>query len=241
MENNTSPANIPLVPSQQTPNEPVKPNNLKVVLIILAVIEVVTILVASYFAYQFIQLKKQVSTNQPAPVPTITEQASPTPDVTANWKQYISPEIGDYVSPFQISYPPTWTIEEKLTSEEPKSLTLSLKNSANETIKITQGMGGGGSCIYSDDPDYTNFEGMGQFYSSYIQLNKPALWRISLNKDKTILSRTICEKTKTRYIDSTRIGWISVDVKSEASIQEVKTILETTVFKPTSRTKTLFD
>lgn len=162
-------------------------------------------------------------------------------DQTTDWKTYNSPEIGDYVSPFQLSYPPTWTINQKLTSEEPKSLTLTLTNLNNETIKILQGMGGGGTCVYYNDSDYTSFDGMGQYFSSYNQLNTPALWRISQFKDKNETSHVVCEKTKERYIDGTRIGWISVNIKSETSMQEVKSILEKIVFKPTSKTKTLFD
>lgn len=102
-------------------------------------------------------------------------------------------------------------------------------------------MGGGGTCVYYNDSDYTSFDGMGQFFSSYNQLNKPTLWRISQYKDKNETSHVVCEKTKDRYIDGTRIGWISVNIKSETSMQEVKSILENIVFKPTSKTKTLFD
>lgn len=173
--------------------------------------------------------------------PTVQPTTNPTTNPIADWKIYNSPEIGDYVSPFQLSYPLSWTINQKLTSEEPKSLTLTLTNSNNETIKILQGMGGGGTCVYYDDSDYTNFDGMGQLFSSYNQLNKPTLWRISQYRDKNESSHVVCEKTKDRYIDSTRIGWISINIKSETTIQEVKSILENIVFKPTSKTKTLFD
>ncbi len=160
---------------------------------------------------------------------------------TSNWEIYNSPEVGDYLSPFQLTYPPSWTIKEQLISEEPKSLILTLTNTNSEIIKILQGTGGGGSCIYYDDLDYTTFEGAGEFYSSYVQLNKPALWRISQNKDKNIISRVVCEKTQKRYIDGTKIGWISIDIKSEATLQEIKSILEKIILKPTAKTKTLFD
>ncbi len=164
-----------------------------------------------------------------------------TEDVS-NWKIYNSPETGNYISPFQINYPSSWTAKEQLVSAEPtKSLTLILTNQNGETITITQGVGGGGNCIYYDDVDYTTFMGAGKFFSSYIQLSKPNFWRISEPKDSSDKSYIVCGKTKERYIDTTEIGWINIKTESETTLQEVKSILETIVFKPTPETITLFD
>lgn len=180
--------------------------------------------------------------NSPSNFPkTLPSVASPSSEPTGVWKIYNSPEIGDYVSPFQLSYPTTWKISQKLTAEEPRSLTLTLTNSDQETITISQGMGGGGSCIYFDDPDYLSFEGMGKFFSTYEQLTKPAQWRISQPKDKNETTQIVCESTKERYLDSTRIGSINLKLKTKASVLEAKTILEKIVFKPSPKTKTLFD
>lgn len=218
-----------------------------VVYLVLSLFILLLLVSTVFLYYQNLQLKNMLASyqTQTAVSPTPATYQSPIPSTTtnptANWKTYNSPEIGDYISPFQMSYPPTWVIEEKLSSEEPKSLTLTLKNTNNETIEILQGAGGGGNCIYYDDVDYTSYEGAGQFFSSYLQLNKPALWRISQYKEKNKTSHVVCEKTKDRYIDGTRIGWISINIKSEVSLQEVKSILEKIVFKPTSKTKTLFD
>ena len=56
--------------------------------------------------------------------------------------------IADYYSPFQISFPSTWTAKEEVNQNESKSLTLTLTNSNNEIIRIIQGVGGGRSmCI----------------------------------------------------------------------------------------------
>jgi len=174
-------------------------------------------------------------------IPSVPTEAI---DPKADWEIYTSPEIGSYVTPFQIAYPANWSIDEKVNSEEPKSLTLLLSKSKNETIEITQGQGGGGTCVYYDDTDYLTFDGMGRFFSSYEQLEKPALWRISHPKEEGETTLVVCEKTSdeyNRYIDGTRIGWVSIDVQSESSMQEVRSILETIVFKPTSNTRTLFD
>ncbi len=215
---------------------------------------IVAILLVAGSVFAGIQIgKKQTPTQQPITAqettsptqlvvsPTVQPTANITTNPIADWKIYNSPEIGDYVSPFQLRYPLSWTINQKLTSEEPKSLTVTLTNSNNETIQISQGMGGGGTCVYDSDSDYATFDGMGQFFSSYTQLDKPTLWRISQYKDKNETSHVVCEKSKDRYIDGTRIGWISVNIQSEASMQEVTSILENIVFKPSSETDTLFD
>ena len=250
MENqtpNSTPVAIPQVEAKQP-----KFNNFLVIL--LSVLLFLSVLIAGFFAYQTqrlvaeLRMKNEelrnvaVATTEPTIEPVAT--SDPTADLsraqTKDWKTYISPEIGDYVSPFQLSYPSTWVVDQKLISEEPKSLTLALTNSKNETIKISQGMGGGGSCIFYDDSDYTTYEGMGRFFSSYNQLNKPAFWRVSTSKDVNEKTKIVCEKTKDRYIDTTRIGWISIDLKSDETMSEAKLILEKIVFKPTATTKTLF-
>jgi len=100
MENNTQPSvNTPTPP--QIPVEPsVSPNKSNLLVVSLVIIEVVTLLIAGYFAYQFAQLRKQLVT-QPTPtpisnstLPTISPVASglfsPAPDETANWKTYVS-------------------------------------------------------------------------------------------------------------------------------------------------------
>lgn len=241
----------PQNPTVPTPPQPVAPpvpatlsKNNNFLAILLSVFLAITLLIGGYLFLQVQGLTKQLAQLQvqPTATPLSTEIPSPTTDPTANWKTYNSPEIGDYFSPFQISYPPSWSIEEQLTSEEPKSLALTLTNTnSGELVVILQAPGGGGNCIYYDDPDYTTFEGMGEFFSSYIQLNKPTLWRIGRPKDNNETSYVICEKTKERYINGTRIGWIDIHIKSESTLQEFKSILEKIVFKPTAKTKTLFD
>ncbi len=245
MENQFQLYDSPAEPIFETTSAVIKrPNWLKILLFILLGMVVIVMLVIVV-----IQIGKNQKVNpQPTVSPTTTPAQTelnlppqPTTDPAPAWKIYNSPEIGNYVSPFQLSYLSTWTIEQKLTSEEPKSLTLTLANSNNETIRIIQGIGGGGNCIYYDDPDYTSYKGAGRLFTSYAQLNKPALWRISKPKSLNETSYVVCEKTKGRYIDETRIGWIDINIKSGESLQEIMSILEKIIFKPTPNTKTLFD
>ncbi|MBI5127151.1 hypothetical protein HZA76_01715 [Candidatus Roizmanbacteria bacterium] len=161
---------------------------------------------------------------------------SPTPIIL---KTYTSPVIGDDFYSFQITYPSNWVADEKYNSGESKSLSLTLINENNESIVIAQGKLYVGICVYYDDSDYTSFSGEGQFFSSYSQLSKPSLWRISQNKDDSIQIRTICEKAPDRYVNVTKIGWIGIQFLS--STKEIQSILETIVLKPTATTKTIFD
>jgi hypothetical protein len=105
MENNSQPVNTPIQPPQQPPVEPVKSGNSKLLLVSLVVLEVVTVLIAVYFAYQFSQLKKQAVVPQPtsSPIstselptisPTATGIVSPTPNETASWKTYTEAQYG---------------------------------------------------------------------------------------------------------------------------------------------------
>lgn len=123
---------------------------------------------------------------------------------------------------------------------DPKGLNVTLVNQYGDIIVITQENGLAGTCVYYDDPDYTNFSGTGLYYISYTQLDKPAPWRISKNKDTSTSFQTVCEKYKDqRYITLTRIGWVGV--KSVSSNNAIKSILESIVLKPTAVTKTIFD
>lgn len=98
MENNIQPPISATMPPQMPVEPIVSPNKPNLLVILLIIVEVVTLLIAGYFAYQFSQLKKQLVT-QPTPTPisnsvlpttspTASGLVSPTPDVTANWKTY---------------------------------------------------------------------------------------------------------------------------------------------------------
>ncbi len=104
MENNTQPpVSSPTPP--QIPVEPTVPTSKPNLLVIsLVIVEIITLLVTGYFAYQVTLLKKELAI-QPSPTPTfqpaVTEvpsisspKPSSTPDETANWKTYNETQYG---------------------------------------------------------------------------------------------------------------------------------------------------
>ena len=90
MENGTQPINTPVQSPQQPPVEPTKSEKPKLLLIFLVVLEIITVLTAVYFAYQFSQLKKQITEPQSTPLPV---SRSTFPDIEI----YFSPNyiLGD--------------------------------------------------------------------------------------------------------------------------------------------------
>ncbi|HSX48769.1 MAG TPA: hypothetical protein VLE44_00750 [Candidatus Saccharimonadales bacterium] len=111
MKDNLPPTDPSINMTPQSPMEPVKPSNLKVLLTSLIVLEVLTLALAGYFGYQFMQLKRQLSQNQfnPTPSPSSIQPTenpiivSPLPSSqsqTSNWKPYSNTKYG-----FSFSYP----------------------------------------------------------------------------------------------------------------------------------------
>jgi len=154
--------------------------------------------------------------------------------IPKSWKTYSSHEgINESYSQFQLNYPSTWTLEEFLNPIEPKTLVVKLTNKNDETISITQMVRGGGPCIYPDSPNYNSVDlgdEEGSAYSSYVQIEKPALWRIGQYKNKSMTVRVVCQSDKSIYTNTTAIGSVTVNVKADSSLGEIKSILETIRF-----------
>jgi hypothetical protein len=116
MENNIQPPVI----TPTTPQVPVEAtilsNKSNLLVVSLVIIEVITLLVAGYFVYQFTQLKKQLTTQpNPTPVsnsvlptssPNMTGLESPIPSGINSWKTYTNTK---YFYTFQ--YPQQYTIK----------------------------------------------------------------------------------------------------------------------------------
>lgn len=177
----------------------------------------------------------------PIPSPTSMPNPSPTPlsNIPSDWKTWNTPIEAYY--PFQINYPANWIAKLEQDIDNPWDIRVTLTNTRNETIIISQGVGDGGNCVYSDEPDYTSFEGVGNIYPWYIQLNKPADWRVGGVKNSDGVYVNVCEKTKIRYIDTTRIGRINIGLKSDTSLQEVISILEKIIINTPSKANPTFD
>ena len=169
-----------------------------------------------------------------------TEQIQSPMPLINDMKSYTSPIIGDYLFPFVLRYPLSWAIRVDHKTDEPQALTVVLTKDQDE-IKILQGMGDSGTCVYFEDSDYLNFEGQGGYYKSYLQLTQSVPWRLSEIRDDSPNTHSICELSQSRYIGTTRIGWITVKLKNQANLEEVKTILSQISFRPTATTKTIFD
>lgn len=163
--------------------------------------------------------------------------SNPTSLVTSKDTIYTSKEVSDDFSPFTLSYPPSWTLKEEYSQEDSKSLIVTLTNNNNSSIKIVQGAGGGGRCLYPDELDYNTFDGMGYKIPNYIQLNKPAQWRIDSNS----IEADVCQHKGSEYKNITEIGWITIKANNQATRAEIQSILEKIQFKPSSSTKTMFD
>jgi hypothetical protein len=236
------PAVTPPTPVITTPN---KPSFLKTFLITVGLILFGGLL--GVLASRYLPIAGNGNTQQevvapitiPTEISTITPTATPTIDLTANWKTYDSPKT-DFSSQFQIKYPSSWNLKETYSgSEGDRSLSLSLTNSILEKISIYQGETDGGVCLYSEDSDYKTYDGMGSQYFEYIQLNKPMLWRISKSAygnvygDDSPYSHTVCQMNTEmkRYISLTSVGTILIKLKSAENLPVVASILETIIIK----------
>jgi len=167
--------------------------------------------------------------------PTLQEISltpTPTADVTANWKVYNSPVVSTPFSKFSLKYPASWKVTERVDREEPQSLNFTLTNTNADTIEIIQGAGGGGVCVYFDDPDYTKYDGMGSDFSEYVLLSNPENWRVSKYLSANLNYRVICsyDSSMKRYMDGTKVGWFKINVKSADSLNEAIAIIKTLVY-----------
>jgi hypothetical protein len=108
MENNTQPP-VSTPTSPQMPVKPtVSPNKSNLLIISLVIVEIVTLLIACYFAYQFNQLKK-ASNNQTSvapstqPIVTSPQPSSASNNETNNWNTYTNNKFK-----YEFKFPSSW-------------------------------------------------------------------------------------------------------------------------------------
>lgn len=149
MENNSQPpVSTPTTP--QMPIEPtVSPSKSNLLVISLVIVEIITLLVAGYFAYQFSQLKKQIT--QPQPTATsVSDLVSPSPlpssSETSNWKTYkvqglgIELKLPSYFSP--MDYPNG----NETNGEKGKQFCIQYTKVDVVSFLIKEVLAGGGAC-----------------------------------------------------------------------------------------------
>lgn len=107
--------------AQETPAVPINPggpipHKTNFIVPILSIFALLLICSTTFFAYQDIQLQKQVAslttlpTNTPAKIPataTPSASTSATPDVTANWQTYTNTKYG-----YSVQYPATFSLSD---------------------------------------------------------------------------------------------------------------------------------
>lgn len=118
--------------------------------------------------------------------------------------KYSSKQVVNYMKPFTIYYPATWTISSE-EGKNPERISYTLSKQSAKII-IEQGMMGGGGCLYPEDNQ--DQEGMFSHFGPYKTYNKGTTsWRSAQLLDTTGLQYGICElKNDGAYYNITSIG-----------------------------------
>jgi hypothetical protein len=178
------------------------------------------------------------------PATSITE-LSPSPRTTTavatvekDWLTYTHqkfPDLADWQIPwkgFVLYYPASWTLSENRDVAAP-SLNLKITKTNGDYLEIIQGAGGGGYCLFPDQPEYASFEGMATKYSKYVEIDKGSgiVWRLAdWPTSGDMWSHQLCESFtselfKNGFTDTTTIGFTKIKVTDPASLLELKEIL----------------
>ncbi len=226
-----------------TPSSPTNPSSKKLAVItaVSILISLVSLGLAGSLIYKNNRLQESTPANTSsnpltAPIPTIPPSPTQTQTTNESWKKYIVERLSDLPTwnlpwkGFIIFYPSDWKVLVNKREIFPKSETPSPSQIVNilapngDIIEIGQGEGGGGSCIFPDEPDYTTFDGMGFLFQKYTEFKKDnLLWRIAEEQSK--LSFRVCEKTDSRFIDTTIVGDITAKASDQNIFQTMKEII----------------
>jgi len=130
---------------------------------------------------------------------------------------------------YQIYYPTAWTIKEYKNTPETDDSGFSILNltKGSVSLKITQGAGDAGGCLFPEDPEK---EGMYSKYGNYREiLNDYIVWRWAPRLDNTqVQDYSVCALTSNGFVSSTSIGYISItgnDIDAQ-TLDEINYILE---------------
>ena len=157
----------------QQPLSPVMPTVQKPFQLNILIFAIIFLLLssASFFAFQYIQLKKQITTVAPTPIPSPTS----TPDETTSWETINMKGCSTRHTDFQYSIktPDGWTISKnqdnqyrtvyKLTGETNKSIEINCDTAGvGDVICIDSGEQFQYGCFWTSDP---NTKGFGAKYN----------------------------------------------------------------------------
>ncbi len=145
------------------------------------------------------------------------------------------PDLSDWEIPwkgFVLYYPSSWKLTELRDVAAP-SLNLTITKPNGDYVTIIQAAGGGGYCLFPDQPEYTTFDGMATRYPKYVEINKGngIIWRLAdwpIADD--MWSHQLCESFssdmfKNGFSVNTSIGFTKIKVTNPTSLEELKEIL----------------
>jgi len=169
----------------------------------------------------------------------LTSDLATATEVTKGWLKYTHqkfPDKPNWEIPwkgFTIYYPSTWKLTENKDTSAP-SLNLNLTKSNGDYFEIIQAAGGGGYCLFPDQPEYATFDGMATKYPKYTEINKGngVVWRLAdWPTPGDMWSHQLCESFssdmfKNGFVSTTGIGFTKIKVTNPESLNELREILK---------------
>ena len=172
------------------------------------------------------QISQSVVNVSPTVTPTKKISISIPDSPINNWGEFMSPLKILELSHYRLFYPKTWKMVVDKREKEPKMLNVKLQKN-NTEINIFQGAGGGGNCLFPNDP---NKEGYYIRYGEYKEISKgDYIWRVAKPENQQTYNVCGGEKNNMNFIDmASPIGWITLrdNVNDETTLQEFYEILE---------------
>jgi len=178
------------------------------------------------------QLTNTPMTPVPLTIPTITKAEN-------GWLTYTHqpfPDRPDWKIPwkgFTLYYPPAWKLTENKNSAAP-SLNLEITKANGDYIEIIQAAGGGGYCLFPDQPEFATFDGMAIQFTKFIEIDKGngIVWRLAdWPTAGEMWSHQLCESFSSDmfengFVDTTIVGFTKIKVSSPESLKELTEILK---------------
>lgn len=129
---------------------------------------------------------------------------------------------------FKMYYPSSWTIDEEKRNETTGELMIHGSKEDGSYFDLSQGFGDGGRCLFSDESDYTTFQGNGTGYEKFIQISKSDVkWRLATyNVPDDLWTHALCQEKDGRYYSGNAIGIHKIKLTTQESTDEFTEILQ---------------